>query len=580
MKWIKKTCTVLGALVLAGVLIALVSSFFARERVPSEVIISLNLEQPVIESIPDDPLARAMMGDRWVLRDLVEAIDRAAEDRRVKGLVARVGGASQGMAAVQEIRQAIERFRESGKPAIAYAETIGEVGPGNQGYYLATAFDEIHMQESGDIGLVGLISESMFLAGTLEKLDLEPRMDHRHEYKNAKNTFTETEFTEAHREAEQAVLDDLFEEMVSDIAQSRGLSDLEIRDLINRGPFLGVEAVDAGLIDGLAYRHELDGLLEAKVGRFTTMESRHYFRLAGRPHKRGTGVAVIHGTGGVMRGESGYDPVFGSVSMGSDTVVRAFRDAIEDDSIKAILFRVDSPGGSYVASDAILAMTRKAREAGKPVVVSMGNVAASGGYFVAMEADRIIAQPGTITGSIGVLGGKFLTTDFWLERFGISWDAVTTADNASMYSGGHDYTEHGWQRHQDWLDRVYEDFVAKAAAGRNMSYDELEAFAKGRIWTGQQALDRGLVDGVGGYGEAMAAVRELLELEVDAPLKLKTYPEPKGWLNLLAGGRAEPVASRAALRALESIQPLMRELHRAGIVGDKDVLEITPPEVK
>lgn len=580
MRWLNRVCAGLGALVIVVVVIALIASWVGRDRVPGDAVLSVNLEQAVIESIPDDALARAMLGDQLILRDLVESIDRAAEDDRIKALVARIGGASQGTAAVQEIRQAVLRFRESGKLAIAYAETIGEVGPGNQGYYLATAFDEIHMQESGDVGLVGLIAESMFLAGTLDKLNLEPRMDHRHEYKNAMNTFTEKELTDAHREASLAVTEDMFTVMVSDIAEARGLTVQDVRERINRGPFLGQEAVDEGLIDGLAFRSQINQMLEERVGEFETIESRRYLNLAGRPHQKGTGVAVIHGTGGVSRGESGYSPLFGSVNMGSDTVSRAFREAIDDDDVEAILFRVDSPGGSYVASDAILHMVREAREAGKPVVVSMGNVAASGGYFVAMDADRIIAQPGTITGSIGVLGGKFLTTDFWQERFGITWDAVTTSDNASMYTGTHDYSDHGWQRHQDWLDRVYEDFVGKAAAGRGMSYEELEAFAKGRIWTGQQALERGLIDGVGGYGESMAAIRELLELEADAPLKLKAYPPSKGWMELISGGGAQPVATSAAVQALESIQPLMRQLRRAGIVGERAVLEVDAPKVE
>jgi protease IV len=580
MKWLNRICAGLGALVILAVVVGLLVSWVGRDRVPGDAVLSVNLEQSVIESVPDDTLARAMLGDQLILRDLVESIDRAADDDRVKALVARIGGASQGTAAVQEIRQAVLRFRESGKPAIAYAETIGEVGPGNQGYYLATAFDEIHMQQSGDIGLVGLATESLFLGGAFEKFDLEPRFDHRHEYKNAKNMFTETGFTEAHEEAEQAVLDDMFSVMVTDIAEARGLNADEVRALIDRGPFLGREALDAGLIDGIAYRSEINGLLEERVGKFELIEQRRYLGLAGRPHKRGTAVAVIHGTGGVGRGESGFSALFGNVFMGSDTVTRAFTDAIDDDKVKAILFRVDSPGGSYVASDAILHKVRMAREAGKPVVVSMGNVAASGGYFVAMDADRIIAQPGTITGSIGVLGGKVLTSDYWEERFGIRWGSLTTSDNATMYSTGHDYSEHGWQRHQDWLDRVYEDFVGQAAAGRDMSYEELEAFAKGRIWTGQQALERGLIDGVGGYGESMAAIRELLELEADAPLKLKAFPQPKGWLELISGGGAQPVATSAAVQALESIQPLMRQLHRAGIVGEKQVLEATPPEVR
>jgi protease IV len=291
-------------------------------------------------------------------------------------------------------------------------------------------------------------------------------------------------------------------------------------------------------------------------------------------------VALIYGDGGVQRGRSSYDPIFGASSMGSDTVSKAFRDAIEDDEIRAIIFRIDSPGGSYVASDAIWRMTLKAREAGKPVVVTMGNVAASGGYFVAMATDRIIAQPGTLTGSIGVLGGKLLTEAAWKENLGVQWDWEQTHPNAGMYVGLQDYTEHGWQRHQDWLDRVYRDFTAKVADGRGMGLDDVHEVAKGRVWTGSQSLEIGLVDQLGGFGEAYAAVRELLAIEADAPLDLRLFPPPRPWYERLRrGGESQPsVAMAAAVRALEEIQPLARGLRRAGLAGDRHALEM-PVEV-
>jgi signal peptide peptidase SppA len=292
------------------------------------------------------------------------------------------------------------------------------------------------------------------------------------------NMLTERAFDEAHREATGAIIESMFTVMSSDIAADRGVSAADFAALVDRGPYLGAEAVDAGLVDGLAYRDEVFARVEElSGGAFETLSPSAYLKIEGGPHDEGTGVALIYGNGGVQRGQSSFDPLSGSVAMGSDTVTRAFRDALEDDDVKAILFRVDSPGGSYVASDAIWRMTVKAREAGKPVVVSMGNVAASGGYFVSMASDRIIAQPGTVTGSIGVVGGKFLTRDFWEENFGITWDTVQTSANAGMYVGLHDYTEEGWARYQAWLDRVYDDFTGKVARGRGMSR---EASARGR----------------------------------------------------------------------------------------------------
>lgn len=575
-RWITRIFATIGGVVVVAAVLSLVISAITRDRVADPTILVVDLEKPMVESVVDDPLARIMLEDHLQVREVVDAIDRAADDDRVVGLVARIGAGGQGLAAIQEVRQAVERFQASDKPAVAYAETIGEVGPGNEGYYLASAFDEIYLQQSGDIGLTGLISHTPFLAETWEKLHLEPRMDHRHEYKNALNTFTETEFTEAHEEAEQAVLDAIFDDMVEDIAADRGLDRSELRELVDEGPFLGEEAVEAGLVDRLAYRRQVHDRLEEELGvEAERMGLRAYLRAAGEPHERGTGVAVIHGTGGVARGESGFQPLTGAQSMGSDSVTRAFRDAIEDDDIEAILFRVDSPGGSYVASDAIWYEVSQAREAGKPVVVSFGNVAASGGYYVAMDADRIVSQPATVTGSIGVLGGKLLTEEFWREQFGLNWDWVQSSENAGHWTGLQDYTDHGWSRHQDWLDRVYGDFTEKAAAGRKKPVDHVHDVAKGRIWSGSQALEHDLVDSLGGYAEARAEIRELLELEEDAPLAMRPFPEPRTFLEaLMAGDQQRGGVELAAIRALEAIQPAMRELERAGIISDREVLEL------
>ena len=578
-RWFTRIFMTIGLTVVLLAGVGVVIALLARDRVPERTVLLIDFEQAAIEAVPQDTFARLALSDRIVVRELVDALDAAAGDDRVKGVIARIGGGHP-MAMTQEFRQAVQRFRANGKPAIAFAETLGEVGPGNTGYYLAAAFDEIYLQESGDIGLVGLASHGMFLRGALEKLELEPRLDHRHEYKNAMNMLTERAFDAAHREAIAAIIDSMFAVMSNEIAADRGLSPAEFAALVERGPFLGREALDAGLIDGLAYRDEVFARLEALAGgSFETLSPRAYLKIEGGPHEKGAGVAMIYGSGGVQRGQSRFDPLFGDASMGSDTVTRAFREALEDDDIKAILFRVDSPGGSYVASDAIWRMTVQAREAGKPVVVSMGNVAASGGYFVSMASDRIIAQPGTVTGSIGVVGGKFLTREFWEENFGITWDSVQTSANAGMYVGLHDYTEHGWARHQAWLDRVYDDFTDKVARGRGMSQAEVHALAKGRVWTGEQALENGLVDGLGGLAEAQAAIRESLGLAPDAPLHIRVFPAEQPWYaDLIPGGQPRSDELGAALHALETLQPLARLLRQAGLVGTRHALEM-PAEV-
>ncbi len=580
-RWLRGLLIALGGLTLLFFVAALVTFVTTRDRVPPDAVLTLDLERAIVEHIPPDPLARALLGRHWELHTLVATLRRAAEDDRIHGLIARVGDGDHGLATVQEIRQAVQSFRASGKPAFVYAETMGELGPGNLGYYLATAFDRIYLQASGDVGLTGLIAETPFLRGTLDRLGIEPRLDQRHEYKTAMNTLTETGYTEAHQAADTALVADLFRVMVTEMAEARGLQPEALANLIDLGPLLGVEAVEAGLVDGLAFADEVYAALFAAIeADYALVDGQRYAALALEQRRGSTPVALIHGSGAVVRGTSSFNPLVGATMMGSDTLVTAFRAAIDDDAIRAILFRVDSPGGSYVASDTIWRMVHKAREAGKPVVISMGNTAASGGYYVAMNADRIIAQPGTLTGSIGVLGGKVLTRELWDRGLGVQWEAVRSSDNADMWTSTSDYSEHGWARTQAWLDRVYDDFTAKAAAGRGLPLEQVRLVARGRVWTGAQAKEHGLVDSLGGFDEAERAIRELLELEPDAPLALRRFPEPLGWLEALRRGEPSAVASSAALAALEALQPTLRKLHQAGILHRPGELETVVPQIR
>jgi len=576
---------VLALVVIVGIALvwAMVAAFGGGGgKVPSKTILEVDLEVGAIEYAPEDPIAKVLLEGTPRTRDYVDALVRAAEDERVVGLIARIGESGMGFAQIQEIRDAVIAFRESGKPAIAWAETFGEVGPGNSSYYLATAFDEIHLQPSGDVGLTGFHLESPFFAGTLEKLGLTPRLDHRYEYKNAMNTFTETGFTDAHREAMSTLMNSFFDSMVSDVAEARELGEEEVRQLIDRGPFLGQEAVDAGLVDALAYRDVAYDEIRRRAGEDAELlYLGEYLSRAGRPHDEGTRVALIYGVGMVVRGASEYDPVADSVTMGSDTVAAAFRAAVDDEKVKAILFRVDSPGGSYVASDAIWREVVRAREAGKPVIVSMGEVAASGGYFVAMPADKIVAQPGTVTGSIGVLGGKLLTSEMW-NKLGVSWDSVQTSDHADMWTGLEDYDETEWQRFQSWLDRVYEDFTAKVAEGRGMPIEEVKELAKGRIWSGTDALDNGLVDALGGVETALELAREAAGLEPGADVELALFPRPQTPFQALFGEGPASSEDRAAAvafaRVMERFRPLVHAAQRVGLIEPRPGVLTVPPE--
>ena len=560
------TLLALALIAVIGIVVLLAVSA-GKGNVPERTILEVNLEAEVIEYAPADPFAQLTMKDKTKLRDVVEALDRAAGDDRVVGLIATVGEGNMGLAQLQEVRDAVERFRASGKPAYAFSETFGEVAAGTWSYYLASAFDRIYLQQSGDVNLTGLRLESPFVRGTLGKLGLEPRFDHRYEYKSAKNALTETEYTEAHREVSQALLDSFHDVMTADLAAGRGMAAEEIEGLMAGGPFFGREAVEAGLVDQLAYRDEAyDAIREAAGEEAELLYLGAYLKRAGRPHKKGETVALIYGVGNVVRGDQEFSPMSGATNLTSGRVSAAFRAAIDDEDVRAIVFRVDSGGGSYVASDTIYRETLRAKQAGKPVIVTMGNVAGSGGYFVAMAADKIVAQPSTITGSIGVLGGKFLSQEMW-SKVGLSWDWVESSDNGSMWTGLEDYSEEEWARFQAWLDRVYEDFTTKVAEGRGLPLDTVRQIAKGRVWTGAQAKEIGLIDEVGGLDVALRLAREAAGLEPDADIRLRLFPRPKSPLqSLLDEGPASSEATTALVRALEEVRPALRLARRLGLI--------------
>ncbi len=587
-KILTRILTTIGAMVLLQATVLAIVWFTGRRTVEDHTIVELSVEKPFVEHAPDDAIGELLFGSRLTLRDVLDGLEQAATDTRVSALVVRVGSGAMGLGQIQELREAIATFRTSGKPAVAYAESFGEFGPGNGSYYLATAFDAVYLQPSGDVGITGLIAESPFLRGTLDKLGIVPQLDHRGEYKSAMNLFTETHFTDAHREATTRVMDSQFGQIVRGIAEARKLDEQVVRGLMDRAPLSSDEALKAGLVDGLEYRDQVYARLEETAGKDAPrLGLAQYLARVGTPETDGEMVALIYGVGGVGRGKSSTDPISGETTMGADTVTAAFREAVEDEAVKAILFRIDSPGGSYVASDTIWREVGRARAAGKPVVVSMANVAGSGGYFVAIPADRIIAQPGTITGSIGVLGGKMVMTGLW-DKIGLTWDGVHTSRNGTMWSSVHKFTPTEWGRFEEFLDRVYADFTTKVAEGRKLPKEKVLEIAQGRIWTGEDAKALGLVDELGGYPVALRAVRELVGLGPDAPLHLEPFPPRKPLLTQLVQrvmkrggsqpdeGDEEPSAVLAQ-RLVEASAPLVQAVRALGLGAERGVLAM--PEV-
>ena len=581
-KLVVRILATIGAWVVIMAIVGLLSLFLSRQHVPDSVVLEMDLGRGLVEYLPADPVASLMFEKAHTTRDVVDALERAAHDERVVGLLARISPARLGLAQIQEIRDAVHRFRAQGKPALAYAESLGGVGPGNGVYYLATAFDEIHIQPSGGVGLTGLMVESTFFQGTLEKLGIEPRIGSRGKYKNAVNIYTQRKYTPPHKEAVQRVMDSQFGQLVDGIAQARGLDQDRVRALIDTGPFLAQDALKAGLVDGLAYRDEVYDTLTARTGQDARLSLFTYLDRAGRPHTEGDSIALIYGVGIVQSGKTSYDPLFGGPTMGADTVAAAFRGAVADTDVRAIIFRVDSRGGSPVASETIWHETIRAQQAGKPVIVSMGNVAGSGGYLVATAADKIVAQPGTITGSIGVFGGKMLTAGL-SEKLGLSSDEVHTSDNATMWSSNLDFSPAQWAKFNQQLDWIYQDFTTKVAQGRKLDHAHVLSVAEGRVWTGEDARAHGLVDELGGFPVALRLAKAAAGIAADAPVQLRLFPRERSFVATLLARlldedtEDEVYAPGAALRpTLHALRPLVRLLHDLGPGAEPGVL--TMPE--
>jgi protease-4 len=529
-----------------------------RQRRTAPLILELDLTEGLTEGPPADPLAALLSMRKTRLADVLSGLKRARQDPRVKALVVKIGGQPLGLAMVQELRQAVIHFRASGKLTVAFSETFGEFGGGTVPYYLATAFERLYLQPSGDVGLTGVALEQRFVKGALGKLGVGFEAGQRHEYKTAPNTFTQDHMTDPHRESMARIVESVTESLVAGIADGRRLDPGKVRELIDRGPFTAAEAQEAGLVDGLAYRDEVYDELKRAAGDDAHLlyVSRYARGAAVRKlsHPMADAIALVHATGMIRTGRSGRSPLGGGGAMGSDTISAALRAARRDDHVKAVVFRVDSPGGSYVASDTVwreVTLTRKV----KPVIVSMGDLAASGGYFISMAADVIVAQPGTLTGSIGVYGGKPVFSEL-LEKAGITSEMVAEGANAGMFSTSRGFSPEQWERINAWLDRIYDDFVGKVAQSRDLSRERTHELARGRVWTGADARASGLVDELGGLEDALAMARKRAGLADDAPVR--TYPRLNPLERLRGPESSEDKSAALARIRMDAWGPLAR----------------------
>ncbi|WP_046468109.1 signal peptide peptidase SppA [Allosalinactinospora lopnorensis] len=528
-----------------------------RRRRNLPLILELDLTDGLTEEAPGDPLGQIISKRRQRLSDVVEGIRRGARDPRVRALIARIDGKPLGFAQVQELRRAVAAFRAAGKTTVAWSESFGEFGPGTVPYYLATAFDEIVLLPSGTLGLTGVSVNTTFFRDAVEKLGVEYEVGARHEYKTAVNRFTEQGFTEPHREATGRIVESLNDQITEGIAKRRGLTPEQVRTLIDRGPFLAAEAMEEGLVDRLAYRDEIyadlrdrfrsgqDGISVEPHLQFVSRYQRRQ-ALAGRipTAQRGGYIALISGAGLITTGRSHRSPLGGTV-LGSDTLAAAFRAARRDPHVRAVVFRVDSRGGSPVASDVIRREARMTSEAGTPVIATMGDFAGSGGYYVTLGADAIVAQPGTLTGSIGVYMGKAVLSGL-MDKLGVSTESIDGGEHAGMFHSGRQFSESEWRRINAMLDHVYDDFTVKVAEARGMTREQVHELARGRVWTGRDAYEGGLVDELGGLETAVRLAREKAGLP--AGTNLRSYPQTNPLERMLPAESSEDRAATAQLR--------------------------------
>ncbi|MDP7392055.1 MAG: signal peptide peptidase SppA [Alphaproteobacteria bacterium] len=521
-----------------------------REPLPEKIVLMVDLARGVSEGHAAELPFDLGSKDGPLLRDVLGAIARGADDDRVEGLVLDIGRARMSVAHVQAIRRAVLKFRESGKFAYAFAEDLGGLGNGTLAYYLASAAEKVSLQPSGTVGFIGLAIEAPFFGDTLDKLEVARRVQQRHEYKGAGEMFVRRGFSEEVRRSLEALIDSWMSDIAAAVAEARNLTPAQVRRLTDMGPFLAKEALDNGLIDALSYRDEFEKNLESKVGSSAEIVSVCVYNKFNVPAPADAkAIAVITGTGAIVPGHGKRSLFERSRKFHADNVAAAIRDAAENPLIVGVVVRIDSPGGSYGASDTVWRAVHVAREAGKPVVASLGPKAASGGYFVAMAADKIVAESGTVTGSIGVLTLKFTTKELW-RKLGVDWDRIASNSRATLPSQVEDYPPGGAGRMSAILDAIYADFAGKAAKARDLTAQQMDAVARGRIWSGKDALAVGLIDAVGGMNAALDELRTLLKLPPAASFRLVDLPAPSKIEQFLMALQEQGIDIRGAVNWL------------------------------
>jgi protease-4 len=539
---------VLICVVVIAILVSMVRG--SRPSIRDNSVLALRVSGPLPDYVPDDPFRRLFGAPPQSLSSLLAQFRKAKVDKRITAIILDIDGSDAGWAKAEEIRGAIEDFRKSGKPVYAYMETAF-----NKDYYIATACDKVFVPPPGELFTIGLAADVMFFRGSLDKLGVYPDMYQIGKYKSAGDMFTQKEMTPAHREFINSLLDDLYGRYVEGIAKARNKTPDDVKKLIDNAPYSAAQAKDAGLIDGAAYHDEVEKELKKRLGygendELHLVHAGDYRQISQESLglNKGERVAVVYAAGDIVSGKSTFGGS-GEETIGSDSLVRTLNEVRNDTTIKAVVLRIDSPGGSGLASDIIWRAIESLKEK-KPVVVSMSDVAASGGYYIACNANKIVAEPSTITGSIGVVGGKPVIKGFY-DWIGVSNEYVLRGANAGMFRESEKFSDTERKKFEELIKNTYYDqFLPKVAKGRGKNAEYIDSIGQGRVWTGRQGKDNGLVDEYGGLDKAIEIAKQLANIPADKSVQRVIRPQPPGFFEQLmsSGGDEDSEQTSAAVK--------------------------------
>ncbi|HXT65016.1 MAG TPA: signal peptide peptidase SppA [Pyrinomonadaceae bacterium] len=552
---------VLGFILIVFIGMAILVSAIRGEQpsIKDNSVLALRVSGPLPDYVPDNTLNRLFGNPPQSLSSLLAQFRKAKTDKRIKAIILDVDASETGWAKAEEIRGAIEDFRASGKPVYAYMETGF-----NKDYYVAAACDKIYIPPSGELFVTGLAADVMFFRGTLDKLGIYPDVYQIGKYKSAGDMFTQKQMTDAHREYINSLLDDLYGHLVDAIGKGRGKSADDVKKLIDNAPYTARQAQEQGLIDGAVYREDVEKMIKKNLGYndnddLRLVKASDYRKITQESLglNKGEKIAVVYASGDIMSGSSQFGSG-GEETIGSDSLVRVLNEVRDDKSIKAVVLRIDSPGGSGLASD-IIWRGIESLKAKKPVVVSMSDVAASGGYYIACNANKIVAQPSTITGSIGVVGGKPVVKGFY-DWIGITNEYVMRGTNAGMFRETEKFSDSERAKFEEFLKSTYDDFTSKVAKGRGKDQTYIDSIGQGRVWTGQQGKEKGLVDEYGGLDKAIEVAKQLANIPASKGLQRIIRPIPPSfWEQLVSDSDDDETEATTEMKQQDALVAAMPE---------------------